>query len=242
MKIKVLISISLSLILSVNILTAQKNSKKIIVSGYVTDTVRNPVVGAVIFINNKDTQIRTDNSGHYKIRIRPDAVVISVMSQNNQFKSELIGGQTAINFSLGENDILPQTRQDEGKAEELIDLGYRRIDTKTTAIPVSKSDFLDVSENENTMYHNIYEMIQGKVPGVDVSGQKVRIRGVNSLVGDNDPMFVVDGMPVNSIDNIMPNTVQSITVLKGSSAAIYGSRGVNGVIVISLKKNNPKTK
>ena len=78
-------------------------------------------------------------------------------------------------------------------------------------------------------------MIAGRIPGVDVAGKKVRIRGVNSMVSNNDPLFVVNSIPLNSIDHILPQDVESISVLKGPSATIYGSRGVNGVIVIKLK-------
>jgi TonB-dependent SusC/RagA subfamily outer membrane receptor len=77
-------------------------------------------------------------------------------------------------------------------------------------------------------------MIQGKVPGVDVVGNKITIRGVGSLNLSSDPLFVVDGVAVSSIDNISPREVKSITVLKGASAAIYGTRGANGVILITL--------
>jgi TonB-dependent SusC/RagA subfamily outer membrane receptor len=240
MRLKVLFSILLSLTLSVSLTTAQKKSKKITVSGYVIDAAYSPVVGAMIFVDNENTLVRTDNSGYYKVRISPDAVVISVFYQNKQVKAELIGGQTAINFSLEGTDDSKQIRQDENEPAESVDIGYSRIDSKKGALPVSKLDVVDVSSDENANYQDIYEMIQGRVPGVDVNGQKIRIRGINSLVGNNNPMFVVDGMPVNTIDHIMPNTVQSITVLKGTATAIYGSRGVNGVIVITLKKSTPK--
>jgi TonB-dependent SusC/RagA subfamily outer membrane receptor len=242
MKLKGLFFILLSLNFSVNILTAQKKSKKITVSGYVTDTCNNPLVGAMILIDKKNTQIHTDNSGYYKIRIRPEAKEITVLSQDNKIRSESIGGRTSINFSLRGSDAFRQIRQNEGESGESVDIGYRRMDSKKTAISVSKSDVLDVSGNEYSTYRNIYEMIQGRFPGVDVNGQKIRIRGANTLAGNNDPMFIVDGMPVNSIDHIIPNKVQSVTVLKGTATTIYGSRGVNGVIVITLKKNDPKTK
>ena len=240
MKLKVSIFILLSLTLFVNNQTAQGKSKKITVSGHVTDTGNKPVAGVWIVIDNEKTRIQTDNSGYYKIRIRSDADSISVLYQNYIMKSELIGARATIDFSLNEIDVLKLSRQKEGEPDKSVDIGYRKMNSKKTAVSVSNSDMLDLSKNENSMYHNIYEMIQGKVPGVDVNGQKIRIRGNNSLVGNNDPMFVVDGSPVSSIDNIMPNSVQSITVLKGTSATTYGSRGVNGVIVITLKKNAPR--
>ena len=242
MRLSVFLTVLLSLTLSVNMLIAQKKSKKITVSGYVFNAGYVPVVGAMIFVDNENTLVRTDNSGYYKVRIKPDALVISVLYQENKVNKELVGGQTAINFTFGETNDTPQFVPDEVKPVESVDIGYSRIDPKKGAVPVSKSDVIDLSNDENSNYQNIYQMIQGKVPGVDVNGQKVRIRGINTLVGNNEPMFVVDGMPANSIDHILPNTVQSITVLKGTSATMYGSRGVNGVIVITLKKSIRKTK
>ena len=76
-------------------------------------------------------------------------------------------------------------------------------------------------------------MIKGQVPSVEVSGKSIRIQGFSSL-GSTEPLFVVDGIVSSSIDDIPPSQVKSIEVLKGSSAAIYGSRGANGVILIRL--------
>jgi TonB-dependent SusC/RagA subfamily outer membrane receptor len=241
MRLKVLFSILLSLTLSVSLTTAQKKSKKITVSGYVFDTAYNPVVGAMIFVDNENTLVRTDNSGHYKIRVRPDAVSISVLYQNKQVNAELVGGQTAINFTLGEITDSNKRMQQGGESVESAEIGNGRIDTNN-GVPLGKLDVVTLPADENSNYLNIYEMIQSKVPGVDVNGQKIRIRGINTFKENNEPTFVVDGTPVNSIDYIVPNTVQSITVLRGPAAAMYGSRGVNGVIVITLKKSTRKTK
>ena len=78
-------------------------------------------------------------------------------------------------------------------------------------------------------------MIRGEVPGVQVVGTQILIRGMSSINSSNDPLLVVDGMPVSSIDNISPRQVKSISVLKGSDAAIYGTRAAGGVILIDLK-------
>ncbi|MGB8492241.1 MAG: TonB-dependent receptor plug domain-containing protein, partial [Bacteroidales bacterium] len=84
------------------------------------------------------------------------------------------------------------------------------------------------------------DMISGEVPGVQVIGTRILIRGISTITAGTDPLFVVDGVPATSIDYIQPQTVRSIEVLKGSAATIYGSRGANGVILINLKnaKNN----
>jgi TonB-dependent SusC/RagA subfamily outer membrane receptor len=78
-------------------------------------------------------------------------------------------------------------------------------------------------------------MIRGRVPGVEVSGKSIKIRGSNSLNVSTEPLFVVDGVIVKEIDDISPETVKSIEVLKGPDASIYGTRGSNGVIVITRR-------
>jgi TonB-dependent SusC/RagA subfamily outer membrane receptor len=85
------------------------------------------------------------------------------------------------------------------------------------------------------VYQDIYDMIRGRVPGVEVSGKTIRIRGSNSLNVSSDPLFVVDGVIVKDIDYIAPETVKSIEVLKGPDASVYGTRGSNGVILITRR-------
>ena len=118
--------------------------------------------------------------------------------------------------------------------EDPVNVGYTTVDRKnlTTSVSVVRP------EDSPTPYRNIYEMIQGKCAGVDVDGNKVTIRGVNSVNSSTDPLFVVDGVPqTGGVGWVNPNDVQSITVLKdAASCAIYGSRGANGVILIDLKK------
>jgi len=102
-------------------------------------------------------------------------------------------------------------------------------------VKASALSTLEVDENA-IAYHDIYEYIQGKVPGVMVRGDKIIIRGVSTIAQSTDPLFIVDGVPMESIGWVNPNNVKSISVLKdGSECAIYGSRGANGVIVITTK-------
>ena len=115
-------------------------------------------------------------------------------------------------------------------SERSVEVGYGKEVKRNMTQPVSVVD-----APENNTYRNIYEMIQGKCTGVQVMGEKIIIRGVSTLNSSTDPLFVVDGQPVASISHINPNDVKSISVLKDSAAAIYGNRGANGVIVITLK-------
>jgi TonB-dependent SusC/RagA subfamily outer membrane receptor len=233
MRLRVIILIFFAFTLSVNLLTAQKKNRKITISGHVTDASNNPVAGALILVNNKSTSVYTSSTGFYKIRISPDASLIGVLLEDNQVRSEFIDNRTEIDFSLKELVVSNQNGQNIVKYDDLVDIGISKV-------AVSKVNVLDASGDKSTPYSDIYEMIRSKVPGVDVIGKNIRIRGISTLEGENNPLFVIDGIPVNSIDYIMPATVESITALKGASAAIYGARGVNGVIVIDLKKTTTK--
>jgi len=99
--------------------------------------------------------------------------------------------------------------------------------------PVSSSD---VSGGEYASFSSIYDVLK-TIPGVVVSGTGVTIRGVGTT-GSSSPLFVVNGITVNSISGINPSIVKSIEVLKGPAASVYGMRGANGVILIKLKDGN----
>ena len=99
-----------------------------------------------------------------------------------------------------------------------------------------KSGVINVRDSAVPVYQDIYDMIRGRVAGVEVSGRSIKIRGTNSLNVSTEPLFVVDGVIVREIDDISPETVKSIEVLKGPDASVYGVRGSNGVIVITRKK------
>lgn len=231
MKTKIFLSFLLSVIISFGVLTAQKNN--LTISGYIREADSSAIRGAMIMIDRILSSVTTDNKGFYKIKVKPDAGMITVITNNNRAKSDFINGRASIDFMFGNSDE-PQSLMSPAETEnDMVNIGITSVDSKSISTSIST---LDVSGDENSAYQDIFDMIGGKVSGVDVSGKKVRIRGVNSLVSNNDPLFVVNGLPLNSIDHILPQDVESINVLKGAAATIYGSRGVNGVIVINLKK------
>ena len=117
--------------------------------------------------------------------------------------------------------------------DDVVDIGYGKKSRKDVSTAISS---VPIDENTVFTYRNIYELIQGKCPGVFVEGKTIIIRGRQSKNYDSEPLFVVDGVPCDSIDWINPNDVKSIDVLKdAASCAIYGVRGSNGVIIINLK-------
>jgi len=212
-------------------LDGQKKAKKYFVSGIVTDVNKNPVAGAMVLIDNIYTNVLTNNKGFFKIKVKPDAQTISIFTFDKGTGEVLIDGETPLNITLnGVSAAQPGMLNKPVKGEE-INIGYGSVAKRDLTIPVSK---LDVKNSKFSSYTNIYELMKGTLPGVQVSGNKVTIQGASSFTLSTDPLFIVDGMEVSTIDGIVPSQVESIEVLKGASASIYGSRGANGVILINL--------
>lgn len=121
--------------------------------------------------------------------------------------------------------------------EELIDLGYGKVKRKYLTTSVSK---VNLDEKSVSGYSDIGQFLRGRVPGLVVTktggGYKYLIRGAGTIYGSTDPLFVVDGRTVDDISYLDPNEVAHVEVLKDASSAIYGTRGSNGVILITTKK------
>ena len=111
-----------------------------------------------------------------------------------------------------------------------VNIGYGTMPSDQLTTSVST-----VSIDENVPYTTIYEMIQGRCAGVIVNGNSIVIRGVGTINLSTQPLFIVDGVEMSDISHIHPRDVKDIQILKDSSASIYGSRGANGVILITLK-------
>lgn len=208
----------------------QDNRKKKI-TGYVVDQSQRPVVGAVIMIDDEKTDHVTDNKGYYKVRVKSGASKIGVYMGSNDMIEEPINGRARINFTFtGTLSNVKKTPVD-SPGEEEINIGYGTVKKKNLISPVSK---LDGRNNRYAAYNNIFDMIRGELAGVQVVGRSITIQGATSILASTEPLFVVDGIITNSIDDISPQMVKSIEVLKGSAASIYGTRGANGVILINL--------
>jgi TonB-dependent SusC/RagA subfamily outer membrane receptor len=212
-------------------LDGQKKAKKYSVSGFVTDISKNPVAGAMVLVDNNYTEVLTNKKGSFKIKVKPDAKLISVFTFDKGTGEALIDGEANLNITLnGVPSALPASLEKKVKGEE-INIGYGSIEKKDLTTQVNK---LDVKNSKFAAYSNIYELMKGTLPGVQVVGNRITIQGAASFLLSTDPLFIVDGMEVSTIDGISPTEVESIEVLKGSAASIYGSRGANGVIMIKL--------
>ena len=118
--------------------------------------------------------------------------------------------------------------------DEAVNIGYgiaRKGDLTQSVSTVQ------VKDNEMQAYRDIYDFLEGRVAGVEVTTDKrIIVRGVNTVNGSTDPLILVDGQEWQDISSLNPNDIKSIDVLKGSATAIYGLRGSNGVILITTKK------
>jgi len=232
MKIKIFFLILFS-VLSVTSSIAQRKSKKLTITGLVTDANQNPVSGAMILVDNKSTNTVTNNKGYYKISIRRDTGLITAFTFDRGVgEAALLNGQTTINITLIGTTSSQNYIQDNNEDDKLVNAGYGSVDPKNLPLYVNS---LDVSNDKYASYTNIYEVLRGTIPGVEVNGKSIRIQGASSFMLSTEPLFVVDGIVVSSIDDISPSLIRSIEVLKGSAASIYGSRSSSGVILIQLK-------
>ena len=212
----------------------QKKSNNKIITGYVTNLNHSPVAGASIMINKKNSGVVTDERGFYKVRIKPDAISIGVYSLTYGRVEEIINQRTRINFTFSSSipvKNISQSDNENHEDEEEINIGYGTRKRRNLTTSVSK---IDGTDNRFNSYNSVYDMLQGTVPGVMVKRNQILIRGFSPNAGNLEPLYVVDGTPVSSIEDISPQMVKSIAVLKGPAGAIYGSRGANGVILIDL--------
>lgn len=230
MKSKIVLILLLTLV-AVATLSGQNSKRKITINGLVVDADQNPVVDAIIMIDNKKTSNTTNQYGFYKIKVERSVEKIGIYIDNTGVIEEPINGRTTINFTLAVTVHQQSKNQKSPNGEEEINIGYGSVKKKDLTQPVNK---LDGRNNKYTSYTNIYEMIKGELPGVRVNGTSINIQGSSSFYSSTEPLIVVDGIATESIDFISPQMVKSIEVLKGAAATIYGARGANGVILINL--------
>ncbi len=225
MKIKYLLII-IGVICFARTSAGQKPDKKITITGMVTDADKNPVKNVMIFIDDVRTNATSDKKGFYKLKVSPYAKKIVILSPMNGASEAEINGKTSIDFTL--TDQFEKYHRD--IQEETMSIGYGEIKKRDATTSVGK---IDARNSKFMAYKDIYEMIKGQFPGVDVVGKSIRIAGASSFMLSTEPLFVVDGLITENVDGIAPSNVKTIEVLKGPSASIYGSRGANGVIVIT---------
>ena len=209
------------------------------VSGTITDAEDNaPLIGVNVLVKGTNTGTISDLDGKYSLTV-PDANSTLVFSYTGYTPQEIkVGTQSTIDLAM-----VPGTELD-----EVVVIGYgtvKKSDVTGAVSSVSGDDF------EDQPLTRLEDALQGRAAGVSVAkanGQpgsnfKIRIRGVNSITGNNSPLVVVDGIQGVNLSTLNPNDIATIDVLKDASAtAIYGVRGSNGVIMVTTKKGTGKAK
>ncbi|MFV8326135.1 TonB-dependent receptor plug domain-containing protein [Flavobacterium sp. ZS1P14] len=201
------------------------------VTGKVTNSKNKPVANAKIYLDSIDTNVETNKNGDFEVVVPEKVTVINVFSPEYGLLSSKFNNENIMNFMFLDSDKAARGRTKKG---DKITIGYSEADKK---YKVNNAQSLGVENDKNaSIYNTIYDLIRGRLPGVTVAkDNKITIRGVSSIRNTSEPLFVVDGMIVSSIDYISPNNVKSISVLKGAEASIYGAQGSSGVIVIKTK-------
>ena len=219
------------------------------ISGTITDSSGEPLIGASVLVEGTTTGTVTDLDGTFELNLPASAEKLIVTYTGFQTQEILLSGQTTLDIVLQDNSTI---------LDEVVVTGYgtqtrRRLTTSIASVGSEAFENVPVTSFENAL--------QGRLPGVTINSNSgtlgaqtsIRVRGIGSINSDNQPLFVVDGVIINSsqegsqlggpgtnpLVNINPADIQSIDVLKdAASAAIYGSRGANGVVIITTKSGN----
>jgi TonB-dependent SusC/RagA subfamily outer membrane receptor len=180
--------------------------------------------GGTVFIDQVKTTSVTNENGEYRVKVSPQSKEILIFTLLYGAAKQQINGRTTIDFAFGKGGAM--------QPEQVVE--------KTDPAKNVPTGVINAQDPKFANSQTIYDLIRGQVPGVEVSGTSIRIRGERSLNVSNEPIFVVNGVIVNSIEGIAPQVVKSIKVLKGPDASVYGTRGANGVIEITLMSGKDK--
>lgn len=211
-----------------------KDSKlqNIDISGSVLDNKGQALPGANILEKGTTNGTQTDFDGKFSLSVTNENAILIISYIGFKTSEVPINGQAELTITL---------KEDAAGLDEIVIVGYgtqRKSDLTGSVSAVSSDDF------ENQPVTRIDQALQSRSAGVQVSqtsgapgaGFKIRVRGTNSINGSNDPLYVVDGLVVGNISTINVNDIKSIEVLKDASAtAVYGSRGANGVVLLTTK-------
>nr|WP_321353901.1 TonB-dependent receptor [uncultured Draconibacterium sp.] len=207
------------------------------VSGKISDKSGEPLPGVTVVVKGTTNGTITDFDGNYTITNVPAGATLQYSFVGMRAQEIVVGDQSVINITMEEETI---------GLEEVVAVGYG---TQSKRVVTGSIQSVDSEELSDMPVTTTAQKLQGKLSGVQISqtsgapgeGMKVRVRGQASLTAGSDPLYVVDGFPINGdISFLNPNEIESISVLKdASSAALYGSRAANGVVLVTTKHGKP---
>ncbi|MCD0472080.1 TonB-dependent receptor [Flavobacterium sp. JAS] len=214
------------------LMSNRMSAQNLTLEGTVKDGGGLTLPGVNIIEKGTKNSASTDFDGHYKIKLTNPKAVLAFSFIGFKTKEIAVAGKTKLDVSLTE---------DSNALNEVVVVGYgtvKKSDLTGAVASISGNDLKKVPVS------NVAEALTGRIAGVQVTSTegspdadiKIRVRGGGSLTQDASPLIIVDGFPVNSMSDIAASNIESVTVLKdASSTAIYGSRGANGVIIITTK-------
>jgi len=201
------------------------------VTGKVTGTDSQGIPGVSILVRGTNTGATTDGNGAFSVNVNSATAVLNISAVGYKTQSINVGSQSSVNVVL---------QEDVSQLSEVIVTGYSVTNKKesTAAASIVKAKDLQISPSGN-----VEQQLQGRVAGITLitNGQPgtksiIRVRGFGAF-GGNEPLYIVDGVPVGSTDFLSPDDIESTTVLKDAAAgSIYGARAANGVIVYTTKR------
>ncbi len=206
------------------------------VTGTVSDKTGEPLIGVSVTVKGQTMGVSTDIDGNYKLNNVADDATLVFTYVGFKTAEKQVNGRNVLNVTMDEDNAL---------LDEVVVVGYGSLSRKelsSSIVQINSEDF-----NKGAM-NNAMEMLSGKVAGLNVStkaaanpnsSSDLQIRGATSISASNSPLIVIDGVAGGDIRTIAPQDIESMSVLKdAASAAIYGTRGANGVILITTKKGN----
>jgi len=203
------------------------------VSGKVTDSSGLPLPGVSVVIKGTTNGTITDAEGNYSLANVPTNAVLQFSFVGMKTQEIAVGGKTSINISLADETI---------GIEEVVAVGYGTQKKVSTTSPISQMKGEEMARRPVT---NAQQSLQGLAPGVTIldgggvpgrSAATLRVRGITTLSGNNDPLILIDGIE-QSMDDINPSDIDNVSILKdAASTAIYGSRAANGVVLVTTKR------
>lgn len=215
------------------------------ITGQVTDMDGQPLVGATVAVKGTAISTVTDHSGRYRLAVPyPEAILVFSMV-----------GHESLELNADQPTVNAQIKPSISHMDEVVVIGYG---TQRRSLVTSAISKLPIDESNQRQVASPAQLLDGRIPGVTVStgsgnlgsGERMSIRGISSLSASNEPLYVIDGIPItnqnsnlydfgesmSSLATLSITDIESIEVLKdAASAAIYGSRGTNGVVVITTK-------
>ena len=197
-----------------------------IIHGVVTTFDSLPLIGATVTVQSTNQETLTDTLGNFSLPCNEkDKLKVTA----NGFFTERAKIMSNTKFAA----INLRMKPGEKAREYAIGYGHVADADKLNALANLNEGDMDFSQ-----YSNIYELIKGRFAGVQIVNNEIIIRGINSINSSSAALIVVDGVPMDNsaLSNIPPTNVKSINVIKDGSAAIYGSRGANGVVLIETKR------